>query len=193
MGGAFDPIHNAHLLDAEEARVALGLNEVVFVPNGQTPFAKHDLAPADVRVEMTRLAIADNPWFSLSTMEIERGGVSYTVDTVAEFRRQRPDIDELYFITGADAIASIGLWKCYEQLATLCEFVAVTRPGFDLAQVEAGLPAAVRGRVTFLPAPGIDISSTAIRDRVRDGRSIRYLTPPAVVDYIERHGLYRSQ
>jgi nicotinate-nucleotide adenylyltransferase len=192
MGGAFDPIHYAHLLDAEQAREALGLDEVVFVPNNRPPFVKHGLASNEHRLEMTQLAVADNPAFSVSAMETERGGVSYSIDTVTSYHEEYPDLDELYFVTGADAIAALDKWRRYEELVMLCAFVVVTRPGYDLAALESTLPAVAKGRVRFLPTPALEISSTDLRERVRQGRSIRYLTPPAVADYIEAHGLYRD-
>ncbi len=191
MGGAFDPIHNAHLLDAEEARVAFDLDEVVFIPNNVPPIPKHTVLPGAVRLDMVRLAIADNPAFSTSAMEIERDGPSYSYDTVVALRRQRPEIEKLYFITGADALASISLWHQYEELLAACEFIAVTRPGYDLATLPSEIPESIRARVRLLPIPSLEISSTMIRDRVREGRSIRYLIPDSVVAYIREHGLYK--
>jgi nicotinate-nucleotide adenylyltransferase len=192
MGGAFDPIHNAHLLDAEEARVAFDLDEVVFIPNRVPPIPKHEVLPGSVRLAMVDLAIMGNPAFSSSDMELERSGPSYSFDTVTALKRTRPEIGTLYFITGADALASIALWHRYEELLAVCEFIAVTRPGYDLASLPTEIPEAIRGRVNLLPIPSLEISSTMIRDRVRAGKSIRYLVPDSVARYVEENGLYRA-
>lgn len=192
MGGAFDPIHIAHLLLAEEARAAFQLDEVIFVPNNQPPLPKHGLASPAHRVEMVRLAIAGNERFTLSTIEAEREGPSYSFDTVRQLKAQRPDIREAYFITGADAILGLPRWRNFEGLLAECEFIAATRPGFDLDDLSGSLPPDLARRTHALSILGLEISSTELRRRVAAGRSIRYLTPDAVVGYIEKHGLYRS-
>ncbi|RPF47129.1 nicotinate-nucleotide adenylyltransferase [Thermodesulfitimonas autotrophica] len=194
MGGTFDPIHYGHLVAAEDARYELGLEKVVFIPAGQPPHKPKELvSEAAHRVAMVRLAIATNPCFELSTVEVERPGPSYTVDTVAAFRKQYP-AGEFYFITGADAVAEILSWHRAEELLTLCRVVAVTRPGYVLDNLRerlAGLDAYLWRKIRVLPVPGVAISSTAIRERVREGRPIRYLLPDQVEAYIKEQGLYR--
>ena len=192
MGGTFDPIHYGHLLMAEEARQAFALDEVVFVPNGRPAHKKAYLvsSPED-RFAMTLLATGSNPCFSASRMEIDRPGPSYTIDTLREFRRLYPNLDALYFITGADAVLEILTWHEYENLVTACQFIAVTRPGFVLERLPQIADAAFMASVHYLPIPGLEISSTDIRKRVREGRSIKYLTPEPVEAYIRQQGLYQ--
>uniref|UniRef100_A0A7C2E2W3 Probable nicotinate-nucleotide adenylyltransferase n=1 Tax=Ammonifex degensii TaxID=42838 RepID=A0A7C2E2W3_9THEO len=195
MGGTFDPIHYGHLVAAEDARFELGLEKVIFIPAGQPPHKpKERVSAAAHRVAMVRLAIATNPYFELSTIEVERPGPSYTVDTVAAFREQY-SAGELYFITGADAVAEILSWHKAEELLTLCQLVAVTRPGYVLEALRErlrGLDGYLWRRIRLLPVPGVAISSTALRERVREGRPIRYLLPEEVEAYIREQGLYRQ-
>ena len=192
MGGTFDPIHYGHLLMAEEALHAFDLDRVIFVPNGSPPIPKHnDVTSPQFRFEMCELAIADNPSFSVSRIEIDRPGPSYTLDTVRLLRANGPQIEKLYFITGADAVMAILAWHRYQELMQECEFIACTRPGFPLDQLREGVPPEILAHVTCLPMPGLDISSTELRNRVSQGRSIRYLTPGPVGAYIRRTGLYR--
>ena len=140
---------------------------------------------------MTLLATGSNPCFSASRIEIERPGLSYTIDTLRQFRAVYPELDALYFITGADAVLEILTWHEYDQLVRECQFIAVTRPGFVLERLKEITDAAFLDRVFFLPIPGLEISSTDIRRRVREGRSIKYLTPEPVESYIRQQGLYR--
>ena len=192
MGGTFDPIHYGHLLMAEEARQAFALDEVVFVPNGRPAHKKAYLvsSPED-RYAMTLLATGSNPCFSASRIEIDRPGLSYTIDTLREFHRLYPDLETLYFITGADAVLEILTWHEYGKLVRECQFIAVTRPGFVLERLPEIVDAAFLDRVHYLPIPRLEISSTDIRKRVREGRSLKYLTPEPVEAYIHQQGLYR--
>ena len=192
MGGTFDPIHYGHLLMAEEARQAFALDQVVFVPNGHPAHKKAYLvsSPED-RYAMTLLATGSNPFFTCSRMELERPGPSYTIDTLRAFHTLYPDLDALYFITGADAVLEILTWHEYDKLADECRFIAVTRPGFVLDRLEEMLDAEFLHQISFLPIPGLEISSTDLRRRVREGRSVKYLTPAAVEEYIRQKGLYR--
>lgn len=193
MGGTFDPIHYGHLLMAEEARQAFALDDVVFVPNGRPAHKKAYLVSSpEERYAMTLLATGSNPCFSASRIEIERPGPSYTIDTLREFRRLYPDLDALYFITGADAVLEILTWHESDNLARECQFIAVTRPGFVLDQLHDLVDTEFLDRVHYLPIPNIEISSTDIRRRVREGRSIKYLTPEPVEAYIRQQGLYRA-
>ncbi len=194
MGGTFDPIHYGHLLMAEEAREAFALDQVVFVPNGQPVHKKKYLvSPPEDRYAMTVLATASNPYFSCSRAEIDRPGPSYAVDTVRQFREEHSDLDALYFISGADAILEIMSWHEPEALMQMCLFIAVTRPGFVLGRLHEILEAQFLPRVSFLPIPGLEISSTDLRRRAREGRSLKYLTPEAVERYIQEHRLYQRE
>ena len=196
LGGTFDPIHIGHLILAEEARARLNLAEVLFVPAGQ-PWLRVDspISPAEHRVEMVRLAIADKPYFKLSTMEIERVGPSYTVDTIAELKAQLGAEDELFFILGWDNLAELSRWWQPSRLITMCRLVAVPRVGYplpDLKALEAIIPG-LSQRVTLTDKPEIDISASAIRDRIARGLSIHHLVPEPVDEYIRQHKLYLTQ
>jgi nicotinate-nucleotide adenylyltransferase len=190
MGGTFDPIHHGHLVTAEEALVQFELDRVVFVPTG-LPWMKEDrqVSPAEDRYLMTVIATASNPRFSVSRLEIEREGPTYTVDTLAALADEHPDA-ELFFITGADAMLEILHWKDPGEILSLAHFIAATRPGYDLSAFEAE-EAAANARVSMMQVPALAISSTDIRERVREGRPIRYLVPEGVKSYIEKAGLYR--
>ena len=195
LGGTFDPIHNGHLVVAEEVRDQLKLSEVLFVPAGQ-PWLKPDspIAAAEHRVQMVRLALAGKPYFKLSTLEIERGGPSYTVDTIAELQAQLGIGDELFFILGWDSLVELPQWKEPARLVKMCRLVAVPRPGYsvpDLKALEAAIPG-LSQQVIVLDKPEIDISASAIRSRVARGLSIRHLVPEAVDRYIHQHGLYAA-
>jgi len=196
LGGTFDPIHIGHLILAEEVRTRLNLAEILFVPAGQ-PWLKVDspILPAEHRVEMVRLAIADKPCFKLSTMEIERAGPTYTVDTIAELKAQLGVGDELFFILGWDNLAELPQWRQPSRLIKMCRLVAVPRPDYplpDLKALEASIPG-LSQRVTLMDKPEIDISASAIRDRVAQGLSIHHLVPEPVDEYIRQHKLYLTQ
>jgi len=191
MGGTFDPIHCGHLAAAEEARARFQLDRVVFVPSGQPPHKKeYPVTAAECRYDMVRLAVGSHPDFEVSRVEVDRPGPSYAVDTVRTLRAQLDPETRLYFITGADAILEMLTWRSPEELAKSCDFIAVTRPGYDLGRLEQALGVLPGARVHLLNAPGVDISSTDIRQRVRRGDSLRYLVPTPVVRYIAAHGLY---
>ncbi|WP_371808314.1 nicotinate-nucleotide adenylyltransferase [Agromyces sp. Marseille-P2726] len=185
MGGTFDPIHHGHLVAASEVAQSHGLDEVVFVPTGPSTY-KSDVTHAEHRYLMTVIATASNPSFTVSRVDIDRGKPTYTIDTLHDIRAERPDAD-LYFITGADAIAQILAWKDVDELWNLAHFVAVSRPGHVLSV--SGLP---RQHVSLLEVPALAISSTDCRDRVRRGFPVWYLVPDGVVQYISKHHLYRS-
>jgi nicotinate-nucleotide adenylyltransferase len=186
MGGTFDPIHNGHLVAAEEARRQFDLSEVVFVPAG-VPWQKRDVSPAEDRFLLTVLATASNTYFSVSRIEIDRGGPTYTLDTLRELKAFYQDSAELFFITGADAVIEILSWKDPEAVLAEACFIAATRPDYDLSQVDSGL---FRDRVMVMEIPHLNISSTDIRKRIAEGRSVRYLIPPEVGQLIEQRGLY---
>ncbi len=193
LGGTFDPIHVGHLILAEEVRARLNLAEILFVPAGQ-PWLKVDspISRAEHRAEMVRLAIADKPYFKLSTIEIERAGPTYTVDTIAELKVQLGVGDELFFILGWDNLAELPRWRQPSRLISMCHLVAVPRPDYplpDLKALEAIIPG-LSQRVTLMDKPEVDISATEIRNRVARGLSICHLVPEPVDEYIRQHKLY---
>lgn len=188
MGGTFDPIHHGHLVAASEAAARFDLDEVIFVPTGQPTFKQHtQVTAAEHRYLMTVIATASNPRFTVSRVDIERPGLTYTVDTLRDLRAERPGA-ELFFISGADAVEQILSWKDADQLWSMAHFVAVTRPGHRLTV--DGLPPGV---VTTLEVPALAISSTDCRRRASSGQPVWYLVPDGVVQYIAKHGLYRGQ
>lgn len=190
LGGIFDPIHYGHLTIAEEARYHFALREVVFVPCGNPPHKQEGIiTEAKHRLAMTRLALTDNPAFRLSSMEIDRPGLSYAIDTI-ELLQQEYGAAKLYFIMGADAILELETWKEPQRLAAACQVVAATRPGYDLGGLERTLGKEIASGIALLEAPGVAISSREIRQRVRQGAPIRYLVPEAVGRYITDHRLY---
>jgi nicotinate-nucleotide adenylyltransferase len=191
MGGTFDPIHHGHLLTAEEALWQFHLDEVVFVPTGQPWMKEHEVvSPAEDRYLMTVIATARNPRFSVSRLEIDREGATYTVDTLRMLREQEPSDTELFFVTGADAMLEIFQWKDPEDVLTLVHCIAATRPGYDIAAFEKGAPTQ-HPNVSVMRIPALAISSSDIRRRVKEGRPIRYLVPEGVKSYVEKAGLYR--
>jgi nicotinate-nucleotide adenylyltransferase len=189
LGGTFDPIHYAHLFIAEEARVAFALDQVLFIPNAVSPLKSPDITTAHHRCEMTRLAIQGNPAFALSTIEIDRPGPSYTVDTLRALKQEYPDAD-LFFITGTDSVAEMHLWRNPDEILRLATLIAAERPGTRLDDIKPGLKPGWSDRILPLPTTHLDISSTEIRRRIREGKPIRYLTPDVVVEYIATHRLY---
>jgi nicotinate-nucleotide adenylyltransferase len=192
LGGTFDPIHYAHLFIAEEARVRYGLDRVLIVPNAIPPHKQsHPVGDPAHRVAMVQAAIESNPAFECSLVELERPGPSYTVDTLKRLLDQNAGA-ELFFITGLDTILEIPTWYRPEQVVQLTRFIAAERPGYSWDPGEQTLPEGLANRVLPLATPQLDISSTDIRRRVREGLPIRYLTPDPVIGYIECHGLYRS-
>lgn len=189
MGGTFDPIHHGHLVAASEVAARFDLDTVIFVPTGQ-PWQKAEkkVSLAEDRYLMTVIATASNPRFRVSRVDIDRGGDTYTIDTLADLRKQYPDA-ELFFITGADALASIVTWRDWDRMFELAQFVGVTRPGYELT--EEMLPAVHQERVHLIDVPAMAISSTDCRERSATGRPVWYLVPDGVVQYIGKHGLYQ--
>jgi nicotinate-nucleotide adenylyltransferase len=182
LGGTFDPIHHGHLAAASEVCAALGLDQVLIVPAAHQPFKEpFDAASPHHRLEMCRLAVQNDPRMAVSAVDIERGGVTYTVDTLRDLSAQRPGA-QWYFIAGADALARVDDWKDADQLPTLAQFVGVTRAGHSFPQVDTAH--------ALVEVPALAVSSTDVRRRVRVGAPVRYLTPSAVVDYISTHQLY---
>lgn len=186
MGGTFDPIHHGHLAAASEVQNRFDLDEVVFVPTGE-PYMKSGVSPAEHRYVMTAIATASNPRFTVSRVDIDRGGPTYTIDTLRDLHVERPGA-EFFFITGADAVAHIADWKDRDEIWELAHFVAVSRPGHRLNI--RGLP---EQGVSSLEVPALAISSTDCRQRVDRGFPVWYLVPDGVVQYISKHHLYRSR
>jgi nicotinate-nucleotide adenylyltransferase len=188
MGGTFDPIHHGHLVAASEVAHFFSLDEVIFVPTGQ-PWQKGDrvVSPAEDRYLMTVIATASNPRFSVSRVDIDRPGETYTIDTLRDLRAERGPEAEFFFITGADALAKMISWRDADDLFKLAHFVGCTRPGHRLAPT--GLP---DERVSLIEVPALAISSTECRARVRSGDPIWYLVPDGIVQYISKRSLYRG-
>lgn len=194
MGGTFDPIHIGHLVTAEEARQQFSLDHVIFMPSGSPPHKdEKKITPAEHRYLMTMLAVVDNPYFTVSRLEIDSIQPSYTVDTISRFYELYNGKAELYFITGADAILDITTWKDYKELLQKCSFIAASRPGYSFNKLKVILGPAfpmVIQKVHLLEIPAMAISSTFVRRRVAQGKTIKYLTPEPVEQYIHKNGLY---
>ncbi len=194
MGGTFDPVHYGHLVTAEAVRDEYNLDKVIFMPTGSPPH-KMDRATSEPnhRYLMTVLATITNPFFEVSRVEIDRPGITYTVDTIKELRMHYGDEAEIYFITGADAILEIFTWFSVDELFRLCSFVAATRPGFhgkDMEQKLKEIKSNYKKEIFSIEVPSLAISSTDIRNRIKSGKTIRYLLPEAVEDYIRKSRLY---
>lgn len=186
MGGTFDPIHHGHLVAASEVMDVFQLDQVIFVPTAMQPFkAGRKVTPAEHRYLMTVIATASNPRFSVSRVDIDRGGTTYTIDTLHDLRKLYPDAD-FYFITGADALTQIVQWKDADLLFEIAHFIGVTRPGHVLDAKK--LPAS---SVSLLEVPAMAISSTDCRKRVEHGKPVWYLVPDGVVQYINKYRLYQ--
>jgi nicotinate-nucleotide adenylyltransferase len=210
FGGTFDPIHWGHLRSAEEVREALSLDRILFIPTSIPPHKKgQTTTPAQDRLQMVRLAVADNPRFAVSTVEIKRPGVSYSVDTLRYFANKNSRSDSYYFILGFDAFREIGTWKDFTKIFPLCHFVVTSRPEKGQASPLRRIPVAVRKlfcydfrsgiykhrsgtELFFVKLTDIAISASDIRQRVQEEKSIRYLVPPKVETYIKKRGLYRQ-
>jgi nicotinate-nucleotide adenylyltransferase len=195
MGGTFDPPHIGHLIVAQEVAAVLSLEQVLFVPAGVQPLKQGEpVTPPPHRVRMVELAIADNPCFVLSRADVDRPGASYTVDLLGVLQRELGPEAALHFIVGADSLRDLAAWRSPGRILELARLVAVPRPGHAFERPGGtGLPAAVlEERILMVRAPSVDVSATEVRERVREGRPIRYLVPEAVERYIREQGLYRA-
>ena len=190
MGGTFDPIHYGHLLAAEEARINFGIDRLIFVPTGD-PAYKRKITSAEDRYAMTLLATAGVLEYSVSRIEIDRKEETHTVDTLREFIKSGIKPEDLFFITGLDAMLSITSWFEYEKIPELCTLVTARRPGYPVSGIET-LPDFIKDKLKYIEIPQFAISSTEIRERSRDGRGIRFLVPHLVEIYIESNKLYKS-
>ena len=195
MGGTFDPIHHGHLVAAEAAFDELGLDVVVFMPAGSPAFKQDKrVSTGEDRYAMTLLATSDNPHFVASRFEVDRAGITYTADTLTRLREVYPDNVELYFVTGADAIAEVCAWHDAGTIARLAHLVGATRPGYDLAHARNELDASPYDfDVTYLEVPALAISSSDLRERMQAGASLRYLTPDQVIGYAHKRQLYGAK
>lgn len=192
IGGTFDPIHYAHLLIAEDVRRRFGLTQVCFMPAGAPPHKPGErISPAEDRYIMALLATAGDPHFTVSRLEIDRPGPSYSIDTIRRLRAEAGEDGRVYWVIGADAALELLTWRQPDAILAEATVVVAPRPGFDLGRLEETLGTERASKLTVIEAPLANISSTMIRAMVRAGESIRYLTPPAVVDYISKRGLYR--
>jgi nicotinate-nucleotide adenylyltransferase len=193
IGGTFDPVHYGHLVAAEEARVSMNLERVLFVVANVPPHKlDEEITPVEHRLAMVSLAIASNPYFAISRVDVVRPGPSYTVDTISILQEQWGQETEIYFIMGLDSLMELPTWHQPERLIQLCHLVVVRRPGFelDMAQLEVSLPG-ISSRVEILDMPEMDISSSELHERVREGLPIKYQVPPEVERYINDHELYK--
>jgi len=214
FGGTFNPVHTCHLTVADQVRQLMSLDRILFIPAGVPPFKAASLAPAADRLEMVKLAVEPYPWAEVSTIEIDRQGTSYSIDTVTALRRERPE-NAFYFLIGADAFADIVSWRDYRRLLTLCEFVVINRPNRsflslrelpllsheepsrlqaldrgEVTQERVGLTAG--GRIWLVYLPPCPVSSTQVRSAIQEGRPAETLLPESVRSYILRQGLYRA-
>ena len=193
MGGTFDPIHNGHLVTAEAVRDTLNLDEVLFIPSARPPHkTDRNITSPEHRLSMTVLATCFHPEFRVSTIEIMRNGPSYAVDTIDALKKEYVNGTEFYFILGADAALELSTWHNAQELIEKCSFIAATREGtdIDIKALEAQFNGAAKGHILRVETPKIEISSTDIRDKIKRGRSIRYLVPDTVEAYIRKERLY---
>ena len=188
MGGTFNPIHYAHLISAEQVRTGLGYDKILFIPSARPPHkvADTDIIEPEHRYQMVLLAIAENPHFEVSRIELERAGPSYTIETLKALKKLYGETTELAWIIGADSLIEYKVWRDFDEVLERCVMIATTRPNYDLHRV----PLEIRKRVTSFPITGVDISATVIRERVRKSLSIQYLVPEGVQAYIDQHQLY---
>ncbi len=186
LGGTFNPVHNGHLVAAQEVREKMDLSRIIFIPSAYPPHkTEEDLASAKHRLNMLKLAIDRKPYFTVNTIEIDRGGKSYSVDTMKEIKKLYKKDTKFFFILGIDAVTEIFTWKDVKVFLSMCELVAVNRPGLSLKDVSKKLPP-----VNIVTVTPIGISSSLIRERLREGKPIAYLVPEKVEKYIKRYKLY---
>lgn len=195
MGGSFDPIHNGHLVLAEQVRTRFQMDKIIFIPSGNPPH-KETLASKEDRYKMTQLAIEDNEFFEISRIELDQDHKTYTIDTVKRLQEMYGDSVEVFFITGADMMIDLPTWKNFDELVTICKFIGSTRPGVDYTELSNQIDALVRdykADITITQVPALAISSTDIRRRIKYNLSIRYLLPKPTEEYIYEHNLYSDK
>ncbi|MCF6463708.1 nicotinate-nucleotide adenylyltransferase [Clostridium sp. Cult1] len=196
MGGTFDPVHNGHLVLAENARIKFNLDKILFIPTGKPPHKDNNYITSNIhRYNMTLLAINSNPYYFLSSIETQREGITYTIDTI-KYLKTKSNSTDFYFILGSDSLYQIHKWKDYEELLSLCNFIVAKRKGLDDRKLEnriKELSQLYNSNIHILESPLIEISSTEIRERVKNRLSIKYLVPKAVELYINKNNLYKEQ
>ncbi|SDZ34434.1 nicotinate-nucleotide adenylyltransferase [Proteiniborus ethanoligenes] len=196
MGGTFDPIHAGHLVIAEEIRYKFNLDKVIFIPAGNPPHKdSRKVTSSNHRYQMALLATISNPYFDISSIELEREGITYTIDTIMELKKCCGDGAEFYFITGADSLLQLSTWKDVDKLLSICKFVAATRPGFQMSKIETKvkeLESKYNRSIYTVTVPALQISSTDIRNRIKNGMTVKYLLPESVEAYIIKHKLYQD-
>lgn len=194
-GGTFDPIHNGHLIIAEAVRENMNLDKIIFIPSGMPPHKDNlRVTDAEHRFNMVYKAVSTNPYFEASRMEIDRQGYTYTIDTITQLQDVHGEFARFFFIIGADVIPELLTWKNYNRLFKICEFISVLRPGFDSEKFQKGvnhLEMQYNASIHTVNVPLIEISSTEIRSRVQNSRTIKYLVPESVEEYIYINGLYK--
>lgn len=194
MGGTFDPIHTGHLVVADEVRKEFNLDKVIFMPTGDPPHkSSKKVSKGEKRYEMTLLATITNPFFEISRLELDRKGTTYTIDTILELKKMYDNEVEFFFITGADSLLELHTWKDSEKILELCKIIAATRPGYNIEHMEGRLKELNelhKDKITTITTPGLQISSTDIRKRVKNNMSIKYLIPESVEMYINKYKLY---
>lgn len=197
FGGTLNPIHHAHLIAAETVREKFQLDEVLFIPTGKPPHKPDvEVVSALHRYNMVKAAVQDNPFFQVSHTEIDRDGFSYTIDTLTALSQDYGESTDFYFIIGADIVPELVTWKNFEKVFTMCSFIAVMRPGYKREEFEcqiAELEKHYGARIYAVEIPLIEISSTNIRERIKAGKSIKYLVPQCIEEYIAEHGLYKYE
>ncbi|HAE92358.1 nicotinate-nucleotide adenylyltransferase [Tissierella praeacuta] len=195
MGGTFDPIHNGHLIGAEYVRTSLNLDKLIFIPSGNHPFKNNkNISEPNKRMDMISLAIGSNKYFELSPIEINRMGITYTIDTIMELRREYRE-DEIYFIIGSDILFELEKWKGFEELISLCKFILLYRSGQEdsINKKIKDLKISYNIKIEKVKSPLIEISSTEIRNRIKNRLSIKYLVPESVEEYIFKYNLYNGE
>lgn len=195
MGGTFNPIHMGHLIISEFLRITFPLDKVIFIPSGNPPHKNNDIAESDHRIAMVKLATNSNPFFEVSSIELKRIGKSYTIDTIKKIKALYPD-DELYFIIGSDSLLDLTTWKDFESLVTNINFLICGRPENTeesiIRKIEE-LTKKYNSNIIYIKGPLVEISSTLIRDRIKDEKSFKYLVPEKVENYIYENNLYKGE
>lgn len=196
LGGTFNPVHYGHLAAGECAREAFALDRIVYIPSARPPHKKlQHILDSEHRLKMVKMAVKDNPSFSVSSLELERKGLSYTVDTVDYYRKNYPGV-EIYFILGVDALQIFNSWRDIDRLIEMCQFIVLSRPGYHFDRQDecySDLPSKLWEKTNFLEIPGLLISSSDIRKRIYKGKTIKYLLPQVVEEYIEKENLYKDK
>ncbi len=195
MGGTFNPIHIGHLMAAEAARDEFSLDEVLFIPTGHPPHKNGEVAPSEYRLAMAKLAIQSNPYFNLSSIETDREGTTYTVDTLRLLLKQYPENYSFYYIIGGDTLMELDTWRQFDRVSTMCSFIVYKRPGISVEEMELKakeLTERFSANILYSKGSAVDVSSTDIREKLKKDKTVRYLIPDSVLYYINRNNLYKK-